>query len=197
MSVSNFIQKSFFLCSTASFAILLSSCQSTSHVYNSKTVPLPKPTHTPPNLSEVNQNQLTQAYINSEDADEPEDPETEAVIEAEAGKYITAYTWSIHERGVASWYGSGFYYKPTASGEIFRPGPYYTAAHRTLPLGTIVIVRNMLNARTVLVRINDRGPFIKNRVIDLSKAAARKLGIIKNGTATVEIYIRKPLLAQD
>lgn len=197
MSVLNFMQRSFFLCSAASFAILLSSCQSASHVYNSKTIPLPKPTHTPPDLSEINKLQLTQAYGNAADSDEPADPEAEAVNETEAKKYITSYIWSIHERGVASWYGTGFYYKPTASGEIFRPGPYYTAAHKTLPLGTIVVVRNTLNARTVLVRINDRGPFIKNRVIDLSKAAARKLDIIKDGTATVEIYIRKPLLAQD
>lgn len=193
MTALEYIQKLFFLCLAFAIALFLTACHSTSHVYTSKTVPLPKPTHTLPNLPETQQPEVA---LTVPDTDDDTDEE-ENVNESEASKYITSYIWSIHERGIASWYGTGFYYKPTASGEIFRPGPYYTAAHKTLPLGTIVIVKNTVNAKTVLVRINDRGPFIKNRIIDLSKAAAKKLDIIRDGTAQVEIYLRKPLLAQD
>jgi len=90
--------------------------------------------------------------------------------------------------GVASWYGPGFEGKNTASGEPFNPN-HLTAAHRTLPFGTIVRVRNLQNGRAVEVRINDRGPFVKSRVIDLSKAAARDIGLIERGTGTVEVHV--------
>jgi rare lipoprotein A len=90
------------------------------------------------------------------------------------------------ERGVASWYGSKFHGKRTASGEIYNMYDL-TAAHRWLPFGTLVKVINLRNHRAVVVRINDRGPFVKNRIIDLSYAAARALGMIGSGTAPVEI----------
>jgi rare lipoprotein A len=94
------------------------------------------------------------------------------------------------ETGVASWYGGndGFEGKPTASGEIYDSSRL-TAAHRQLPLGTIVDVQNVENSRTVRVRINDRGPFVKGRVIDLSKAAAREIGVLGPGTANVRIAL--------
>ncbi|HEY6148811.1 MAG TPA: septal ring lytic transglycosylase RlpA family protein, partial [Thermoanaerobaculia bacterium] len=94
------------------------------------------------------------------------------------------------ETGVASWYGGndGFEGKPTASGEIYDSSRL-TAAHRQLPLGTIVDVQNVENSRTVRVRINDRGPFVKGRVIDLSKAAAREIGVLGPGTASVRIAL--------
>lgn len=94
------------------------------------------------------------------------------------------------ETGVASWYGGndGFEGKPTASGEIYDSSRL-TAAHRQLPLGTIVDVQNVENSRTVRVRINDRGPFVKGRVIDLSQAAAREIGAIGPGTASVRIAL--------
>jgi len=94
------------------------------------------------------------------------------------------------ETGVASWYGGndGFEGKPTASGEIYDSSRL-TAAHRQLPLGTIVDVQNVENSRTVRVRINDRGPFVKGRVIDLSQAAAREIGVIGPGTASVRIAL--------
>jgi len=94
------------------------------------------------------------------------------------------------ETGVASWYGGndGFEGKPTASGEIYDSSRL-TAAHRQLPLGTIVDVQNVENSRTVRVRINDRGPFVKGRVIDLSQAAAREIGVIGPGTANVRIAL--------
>ena len=91
-------------------------------------------------------------------------------------------------QGVASFYGRGFAGRPTATGERFNPGAM-TAAHRTLPFGTRVRVTNTRNGRSVVVRINDRGPFIRGRVIDLSTAAARALGMINSGLAPVKIEV--------
>ncbi len=87
-------------------------------------------------------------------------------------------------RGKASWYGPGFQGKRTASGERFDMNEF-TAAHRTLPFGTRVRVRNEHNGREVVVRINDRGPRIRDRIIDLSKAAADALGFVHAGEASV------------
>ncbi|MGB3465053.1 MAG: septal ring lytic transglycosylase RlpA family protein [Cyclobacteriaceae bacterium] len=92
------------------------------------------------------------------------------------------------DSGVASWYGPGFHGKKTASGEIFDTGKL-TAAHRTLPFGTKLIVRNAANNKMVTVKVNDRGPFAKSRIIDLSKAAAEKLDMINAGTAEVFLYL--------
>ncbi len=92
------------------------------------------------------------------------------------------------QEGVASWYGPKFQGRPTASGEIFDMHRL-TAAHRTLPLGTRVRVVNLENGRSVVVRINDRGPFVKNRILDLSYAAARRLGFARRGTARVRIEV--------
>ena len=92
------------------------------------------------------------------------------------------------ERGLASWYGRKFNGRQTASGERFdmnRP----SAAHRTLPFGVAVRVTNLENGRSIVVRINDRGPFIDGRIIDLSKAAARKLGMIEAGVVRVKIKV--------
>jgi rare lipoprotein A len=90
--------------------------------------------------------------------------------------------------GIASWYGPGFDGKTTASGERFNKN-HLTAAHRTLPFGTLVRVTNLYNGRTVDVRINDRGPWIKGRVIDLSQAAARQIDLEHRGIGEVEIRI--------
>jgi rare lipoprotein A len=90
------------------------------------------------------------------------------------------------ERGVASWYGPGFHGRYTASGERYDMHAL-TAAHRTLPFGTVVEVRNLGNERTVRVKINDRGPFVRNRVLDLSREAADRIGMLGPGTALVEI----------
>jgi rare lipoprotein A len=90
------------------------------------------------------------------------------------------------EQGIASWYGSAFHGRRTSSGE---PYDMYqmTAAHKQLPLPTYVQVRNLDNGRTATVKVNDRGPFHDNRVIDLSYAAALKLGVVSKGTAFVEV----------
>jgi rare lipoprotein A len=90
--------------------------------------------------------------------------------------------------GQASWYGPGFYGNRTANGEVFRPGTL-TAAHRTLPFGTRVRVTNLWNGRSTVVRINDRGPFHGNRVIDLAHGAAQQLGLISSGVADVKIEV--------
>lgn len=90
------------------------------------------------------------------------------------------------ERGVASWYGTKFHGRRTSSGE---PYDMYamTAAHTRLPLPTYVRVTNLSNRRSVVVRVNDRGPFARNRIIDLSYAAAHRLGMLEQGTALVEV----------
>ncbi len=90
------------------------------------------------------------------------------------------------QNGVASWYGKDFHGKKTSSGEVYDMNAM-TAAHKTLPLGVYVNVRNAENGREAVLRINDRGPFVKDRVIDLSYAAAKKLGVDMAGTARVRI----------
>lgn len=101
-----------------------------------------------------------------------------------AGK--KAYT----EEGLASWYGKKFQGKKTASGEKFDMHKL-TAAHRTLPFGTRVKVTRIDNGKNVVVKINDRGPFVEGRIIDLSKAAAKKLDMINTGVARVRIKVVK------
>jgi rare lipoprotein A len=95
------------------------------------------------------------------------------------------------ERGIASWYGTKFHGKRTSSGE---PYDMYsmTAAHKTLPLPTFAKVTNLKTGRSIVVRINDRGPFHDNRVVDLSYAAAAKLGILDQGTGLVELRALDP-----
>jgi rare lipoprotein A len=95
-------------------------------------------------------------------------------MEAEAG-----------QRGMASYYG---YHSKTASGEMMNPNAM-TAAHRTLPFGTRVRVTNTRTGRSVIVRINDRGPFIRGRIIDVSTGAARALGMTGSGVAPVEVDV--------
>lgn len=90
------------------------------------------------------------------------------------------------QEGIASWYGPGFNGKPTSDGEIYNMYAM-TAAHRTLPFGSLVRVRDLENGRSVVVRINDRGPFVEGRIIDLSYAAAQALGM--NGTALVRLHV--------
>jgi len=91
-------------------------------------------------------------------------------------------------KGKASWYGPDFNGKKTSNGEIYDMYEY-TAAHKTLPMNTIVKVHNRRNGKIVNVRINDRGPFVKNRIIDLSKAAAKAIDMTQKGTADVEIEV--------
>ncbi len=100
--------------------------------------------------------------------------------------YPLASARGYDEVGIASWYGRDFHGRRTANGEIFDMRAL-SAAHRTLPLPTMVRVTNLENGRSVIVRVNDRGPFVKNRLIDLSWAAARELGFVHKGTARVRV----------
>ena len=90
-------------------------------------------------------------------------------------------------RGMASWYGPGFHGRRTASGERFDSGDL-TAAHRTLPFGSRLCVRSGVNGKAVVVRVNDRGPYVAGRVIDLSQAAAQELGMMGLGIKPVEMW---------
>lgn len=94
----------------------------------------------------------------------------------------------FEETGIASWYGPGFHGRTTANGESYDMEAM-TAAHKRLPFGSIVEVKNRDNGRTTRVRINDRGPFVRGRIIDLSKAAAREIGMLGPGTARVRIRV--------
>ncbi|PKL36106.1 MAG: hypothetical protein CVV44_17965 [Spirochaetae bacterium HGW-Spirochaetae-1] len=111
-----------------------------------------------------------------------DDPDASARSRQDSEKYF--------QKGLASWYGREFHGKITASGERFNMNEY-TAAHRTLPFGTIVQVKNLENGKTVKVKINDRGPYKGNRIIDLSYNAARSLEIVRQGQGMVEITILK------
>jgi rare lipoprotein A len=97
--------------------------------------------------------------------------------------------------GVASWYGSDFHGKPTSSGEIYDMYQL-TCAHKTLPLGTTVMVTNMENGKSLELKVNDRGPFVKERIIDLSYSAANILGMWEKGTALVKVEVIGPLIEQ-
>lgn len=99
---------------------------------------------------------------------------------------LTGFSESIE--GSASWYGAEFHGRPTANGEMYDRFAF-TAAHKTLPFNTFLLVTNLTNGKKVIVRVNDRGPFVKNRILDVSEAAANELGMIKSGTALVRIDI--------
>ncbi|MFB6455987.1 septal ring lytic transglycosylase RlpA family protein [Chitinophaga sp. Hz27] len=103
----------------------------------------------------------------------------------------TACSKKITQTGKASYYADSFDGKRTASGQVFHQNRL-TAAHPSLPFGTKLKVTNMANGRTVTVHVNDRGPFAKGRIIDLSKKAAKRLGMVSTGVATVQIKYKKP-----
>jgi len=102
--------------------------------------------------------------------------------------YFPGYPVGYIERGMASWYGPGFHGNKTANGERYDMHKL-TAAHRTLPLGSIAVVRSATTGKEVTVRINDRGPFAKGRVLDLSYAGAQTLGMVGHGTDQIELRV--------
>jgi len=102
--------------------------------------------------------------------------------------YFPGYPVGFVEHGVASWYGPGFHGNKTANGERYDMHQL-TAAHRTLPFGSIAVIRSINTGRQVTVRINDRGPFARNRVLDLSLAGARELGMVGAGTNKIELRV--------
>ena len=104
--------------------------------------------------------------------------------------YYPQADYNYDETGIASWYGPGFHSKATANGETYDENDL-TAAHKTLPMPSLVRVTNLENGRSIVVRINDRGPFVNNRVIDMSRRGAQLLGFEQNGTAKVRVQIMK------
>src|SRR5207344_2696796 len=94
----------------------------------------------------------------------------------------------IEDRGVASWYGESFHGKQAANGELFDMEAL-TAAHRTLPLGSVVRVVNLANGKHLHVRINDRGPYVNSRILDLSRGAAARLGMMEGGLSHVRVQL--------
>lgn len=105
--------------------------------------------------------------------------------------FVPKHEPKYDKSGLASWYGPKYHGRPTASGEIFNKNDL-TAAHKTLPMNSMVHVENLTNGRTLTVRINDRGPFITGRIIDLSEASAKILGYTQNGTARVRVRYMGP-----
>ncbi len=99
---------------------------------------------------------------------------------------VLKHSYGFEEVGIASWYGPNFHGKKTASGETYNMYEM-TAAHKSLPLGTYVRVKNLETGKSVIVKINDRGPFVPGRVIDLSFSAAKELGVVAKGTAKVKL----------
>ena len=102
--------------------------------------------------------------------------------------YYPTETYNYVETGVASWYGPGFHAQKTASGEVYNQNDM-TAAHRTLQMPSLVRVTNLDNGRSVVVRVNDRGPFARGRIIDVSAKAANLLGMVGTGTARVKLEL--------
>nr|WP_281250697.1 septal ring lytic transglycosylase RlpA family protein [Hydrococcus rivularis] len=109
-------------------------------------------------------------------------------VKSKSSKTASVQAGVKQMRGMASWYGPGFHGRQTANGERFNQNDL-TAAHRSLPFGTKVRVTNMNNGRSVIVRINDRGPFVGGRAIDLSAAAARAIGLHRSGVGPVNLEI--------
>ncbi|MFZ0219601.1 MAG: septal ring lytic transglycosylase RlpA family protein [Candidatus Aquirickettsiella sp.] len=105
--------------------------------------------------------------------------------------YVMKSAKGYHARGIASWYGMKFHDFQTSNGEIYNAAGM-TAAHKTLPLPTYLQVTNLRNGKKVIVKVNDRGPFVNNRLLDLSYAAAKKLNMTGTGTAPVSIVAITP-----
>ncbi|WP_368413107.1 septal ring lytic transglycosylase RlpA family protein [Dongia sp.] len=104
--------------------------------------------------------------------------------------YYPQADYNYNETGIASWYGPGFHAKQTANGETYDENDL-TAAHKTLPMPSLVRVTNLENGRSIVVRINDRGPFVNNRIIDMSRRGAQLLAFEQNGTAKVRVELMK------
>ena len=116
------------------------------------------------------------------------------LIAKAAAIFFLVFTVAAHSENVfpqygnASWYGKSFHGKKTASGQLFNQNAL-TGANRTLPFGSVVRVTNLRNGKSVDVTINDRGPFIRTRIIDISRAAAREIGILQRGVARVRVSL--------
>jgi rare lipoprotein A len=169
--------------SAATLSLLLASCSSVSLFEESDGRPDQKP----------DLDQISEPVPRAQPRSKYGNPDSYVVF----GKryHVMPTSDGYRERGIASWYGTKFHGRKTSSGE-----PYdmyqFTAAHKTLPLPTYARVTNLKNGRSIIVKINDRGPFHDNRLIDLSYAAAYKLGISAAGTGLVEVAAINPAAPQ-
>jgi rare lipoprotein A len=169
--------------SAATLSLLLASCSSVSLFEESDSRPDQKP----------DLDQISEPVPRAQPRSKYGNPDSYVVF----GKryHVMPTSDGYRERGIASWYGTKFHGRKTSSGE-----PYdmyqFTAAHKTLPLPTYARVTNLKNGRSIIVKINDRGPFHDNRLIDLSYAAAYKLGISAAGTGLVEVAAINPAAPQ-
>jgi rare lipoprotein A len=168
----------------ALIAVGLAACFSAPRKQSPSATPQPQPTERPPPPDSV-----PDMVPRSEPRSRNGNPPFYDVL----GKryFVLSSSVGYVERGVASWYGPGFHKVRTSTGE---PYDMYamTAAHKTLPLPAYVRVTNLQNGRSIVVRVNDRGPFVGNRIIDLSYTAASKLDMLRNGTAMVEVRSLEP-----
>jgi rare lipoprotein A len=164
-----------FLIVLVAFSLLLMSCGLKHRVAVERRVPAPE------------RREVKKEVAKKERAEIPA-PETK-------GDKIEKRETKVVQYGIASWYGDDFHGKPTSSGEIYDMYQI-TCAHNTFPLGTMVMVTNLENERSLELKVNDRGPFVKERIIDLSYAAARILGIWEKGTAFVKIEAVGPLIEE-
>jgi rare lipoprotein A len=168
----------------ALIAVGLAACFSAPRKQSPSATPQPQPTERPPPPDSV-----PDMVPRSEPRSRNGNPPFYDVL----GKryFVLSSSVGYVERGVASWYGPGFHKVRTSTGE---PYDMYamTAAHKTLPLPAYVRVTNLQNGRSIVVRVNDRGPFVGNRIIDLSYTAATKLDMLRNGTAMVEVRSLEP-----
>ena len=162
-----------FVFSVALSAIFLFSCFPRHRIVDERTIPLPEKKETKKEAVQEKQRPIAKTAV-----DRVEKRETRGV-----------------QYGIASWYGSDFHGKTTSSGEIYDMYEL-TCAHNTLVLGTTVIVTNLENERSLEVKVNDRGPFVKERIIDLSYAAAKILGIWEKGTAFVKVETVGPWIEE-
>jgi rare lipoprotein A len=165
------------------FAVLMIALHgcSTEQVKTSKVTfqPPPTPLHHPPQIADSHQSRL-HSILRMSHHDEPDENTQHENLLPRIARYI--------KQGIASWYGPGFHGKKTATGEIFDMYAM-TAAHKTLPIPSYAQVTNLDNHRSVIVRINDRGPYVGNRELDLSYAAAKKLDLQEDGLGSVEIKV--------
>ncbi|TAN11028.1 MAG: septal ring lytic transglycosylase RlpA family protein [Burkholderiaceae bacterium] len=134
---------------------------------------------------------LPDGTYNTADADLPDAPLSDYLKRHSPPTGLGLKPGRLLERGMASWYGPGFHGQTTANGERFDQDEF-TAAHQTLPFGTKVLVKNPRTGKQVVVRINDRGPFVGGRIIDLSKAAAKALGMLRRGHDIVVLHALAP-----
>jgi rare lipoprotein A len=170
----------------ASIAALLAGCASNTQRTIPPPAPLPTPTTTAP---PIDVGSIPDAIPKAEPKSAKGNPPFYTVL----GKryFVMESAAGYVERGVASWYGPGFHAQSTSNGECYDMYAM-TAAHTRLPLPTYVQVTNLSNGRSVIVRVNDRGPFKEGRIIDLSYTAAAKLDMLRDGTAFVEVRAITP-----